>query len=333
MVLLKVLFQIRNDYLSSIAGDSIILLNLRKSLIQSGIRVDVHTDTRINLSTYDIIHIFNTIKVYESSKFMENAKKHGKKVVLTPIYWELTDYYKKLNLFSKIDEWKRNDNKRKYLFDNCDIFLPHCKADEKIIINKFGNFDKSRIVPYGAQETFLYGEKNMIKRKYGLTDYILCVGRISEQKNQINLIKALLNEHIPLVLVGQINEMSYYKKCLEIGNKQLILLDKLEPGELEALYKGSKVHVLPSWVEYPGLVNFEAGLSGCSVVTTEVGSTKDVFLNYVRYCNPNDTLSIYHQTMEAFESKHNTELQDYILKNYTWTNAAEKIKEIYLSLV
>lgn len=330
---MNVLFQIRKDYLSNVAGDSIIIKNLRENLTKLGVKVDVHTDYRINLNKYDIIHIFNTIRIKESYEFMKYAILNNKKTVLTPIYWDLRNYFKQTKQKEKIDYWNCNEKKRKFLFDNCDVYLPHCKGEAELIIKNYNTFSKYEIVSYGVDEKYLMGVKYYLKNKYGIDDYILCVGRINYQKNQLNLIKALLKEKIPLVLVGSVNDKNYFKKCMKLRKEKLFLLDNIKTSELNSIYKSAKVHVLPSWIEYPGLASLEAGASGCNIVTTEIGSTKEYFGKFVRYCNPSDVQSIYKETMEAFEIDKDNLFRDFIMENYTWMKSAKKIKEIYLSLM
>ncbi len=327
---MKVLFQIRKDFNYNIAGDTIVLKNLREKLINLGVEVDIHTDTRIDLSKYHIVHIFNIMRVQESFKFTEHAKACSKKIVLTPIFWDMTSHYQYNNLTYKLEEWSRSNKKRQRILDNCDIFLPHCKTDEENIIKNFGNAHKSIIIPYGVKKDLFTG--NIDKNPYSLRDFALCVGRIGDQKNQFNLIKSLLKENITLVLTGQVNDNDYFKKCLGLGYPKLVFIEKLKPMELKALYKEARVHVLPSWYEYPGLVNLEAGLAGCNVVTTEIGTTREVFKDFVRYCNPSSTTSIHAATMKAFESEKKNDFKEYILENYTWERVAYKLKEVYESL-
>ncbi|MBF8984822.1 glycosyltransferase [Lutibacter sp. B2] len=330
---MNVLFQIRKNYLSNIAGDSIVIKNIRKNLIKLGIKVDVHTDNRIDLTKYDLIHVFNTIRVQESYEFMKHAKMHNKKVVLTPIYWDLRPYFEKTKQQEKLESWDYNEHKRKFLFENCDVYLPHCNGEAKFILNKYATSAKCKIVPYGVDERFSMGTKHYLKNRYGIDDYILCVGRINRQKNQLGLINALAKEKIPIVLVGSVNDYDYLKQCIQAGNRKVLLLDNIKSSELNSIYKSAKVHVLPSWVEYPGLASLEAGLAGCNVVTTEIGSTKEVFGEFVKYCSPRHKESIYKETMEAFETNKNHLFRDFIIENYTWMKSAQKIKEIYLEMM
>lgn len=326
---MNVLFQIRKDYLSNIAGDSIIIQNLKKNLTNFGIKVDVCTDTKINLNKYKVVHIFNTIRVQESYQFMKHAKKHNKKIVLTPIYWDLRKYFKDTKQQKKLEYWYRCEKKRKFLFDNCDIYLPHCVGEAELIVKNYNTSSKYKCVPYGVDENFSKGSKHYLMNTYGIDECILCVARINHQKNQLGLIESISKEKIPIVLVGSVNDKEYLKKCMKVGGEKIYLLDNIKTSELNSIYKSSKVHVLPSWLEYPGLANLEAGMAGCNVVTTEIGSTKEVFGGFVKYCNPYDNQSIYKEIMEAFERKKSGLFRDFIIENYTWKKAAKKILEIY----
>ena len=330
---MNVLFQIRKNYLTNIAGDSIVMKNIRKNLMKLGIKDDVHTDCRIDLSKYDLIHVFNTIRVQESYEFMKHAKMHNKKIILTPIYWDLRTYFEETKQQIKLESWYHNEMKRKVLFENCDVYLPHCNGAAELILKNYSTSAKCKIVPYGVDERFSTGTKHYLKNRYGIDQYILCVGRINRQENQLGLINALAKEKIPIVLVGSVNDYDYLKQCMQVGNRKILLLDDIKSSELNSIYKSAKVHVLPSWVEYPGLATLEAGLAGCNVVTTEIGSTKEVFGEFVRYCNPRDEQSIYKETMEAFETNTNHLFRDCIMENYTWMKSAQKIKEIYLEMM
>ncbi len=105
--------------------------------------------------------------------------------------------------------------------------------------------------------------------------YILCVGSLSERKNQLNLIQAF--SKLPrgserLVLVGKGDT---YRKRLEMMIEQLglekdvVILDHVKPADLPALYRGAKVMAYPSFFEGFGLPIVEALVSGVPVVTSK----------------------------------------------------------------
>lgn len=330
---MKILFQIRKDYLKNIAGDSIVFLNIRQELMDLGLKVDVCTEHNIYAKNYDLVHIFNTIRVKESYEFMKNAKKYNKKVVLTPIYWDLRDFYRATNQWEKLRAWEKSEHKRKYLFENCDVFLPHCYGEAELICRNYGIANTFAIVPYGVDPNFAKGSRHFLQSRYGVDEYILCVGRIHHQKNQLNLIKALSKENIPIVLVGSVNDKEYYDDCLRAAKNNVLFLNNIKREELKSVYKSARVHVLPSWIEYPGLASLEAGMADCNVVSTEIGSTKEVLKGFVKYCNPGAIASIHSATMEAFESPKSSQLKEYIFDHYLWKETAKKIQELYAALL
>jgi glycosyltransferase involved in cell wall biosynthesis len=188
-------------------------------------------------------------------------------------------------------------------------------------------------IPYGVDESFKVGNGNYIKEKFGIKEYILCVGRIHHQKNQLSLMKAMAKESIPIILVGSINDMKYFRECMMIKKENTLILQDVNRETLKSIYKGAKVHVLPSWIEYPGLASLEAGIAGCKVVSTEIGSTKEIFSQYVDYCDPSSIDSIYHAVMSALHKKPTPDLRNHIEDNYTWSKIASKVVEVYDSLV
>ncbi|WP_053957053.1 glycosyltransferase family 4 protein [Inediibacterium massiliense] len=330
---MKVLFQIRKDYLKNPAGDTVIFNNLRKNLIQLGIKVDAYTDCNIDLQKYDMIHIFNTIRVRETYEFIRHAKKNEKKIILTPIYWDLKEYFKTTGQSEKLKFWEMSEKKRAFIFKNCDMYLPHCQEEAELIIKKYDCNTPYKVIPYGIDENFNKGETHYLKQKYGIDEYILCVGRIHIQKNQLGLIKAFQREKIPIVLVGGVNDDIYLRKCMKEAGENIYFIKNTQRSHLPSIYKSAKVHVLPSFLEYPGLVNLEAGIAGCNVITTQIGTAKSILKDFADYCNPYEINSIYKETMKAYEKKKNTQLQEFIKEHYTWEKIGFTVKQIYETMI
>ncbi len=330
---MKILFQIRKDFMNNVAGDSIVFLNLRKHLQSLGIKIDVCTDENINVKSYDLIHLFNTVRTRESYGFMKNAQRYRKKVVLTPIYWDLRDYYMQTHQNTQKEAWEKSEVKRKYLFENCDVYLPHAMGEVELIKKNYQIDTKYVIIPYGVDESFKNGNKDYIRDKYGIREYILCVGRIHPQKNQLNLLKAMSKEGISILLVGSINDKQYYKECINQKKENIMILQDIKREALKSLYKGALVHVLPSWIEYPGLASLEAGIAGCNVVSTEIGSAKEILAHYANYCNPSNVNSIYNATMSALHKQPTPDLCNYIEEHFTWHRISKKVLEVYASLI
>ena len=71
------------------------------------------------------------------------------------------------------------------------------------------------------------------------------------------------------------------------------------PEELRQLYRAASVHACVSWYETPGLVSLEAALSGCKLVVTPGGSTREYFGEDAFYCRPDDAASIRAAVVQA----------------------------------
>jgi glycosyltransferase involved in cell wall biosynthesis len=144
-------------------------------------------------------------------------------------------------------------------------------------------------------------------------------------KNQLGLIRALYDLPKPIVIVGQPAAAmpAYADQCKALGAKRgnVIFIERVPHEELPGIYALAAVHVLPSWRETPGLVSLEAAASGCRVVTTCIGSTRDYFGNLVEYCHPADHASIRTATERALGQPGSPALRNHVLEHFTWERA------------
>ena len=85
---MRVLMQIRPDAAELPGGDIIQLMKTQQYLEKIGVDVDVSRELKPNLQKYDIVHLFLlNFHFCENYTRYKNAKKQGKRVVLSPIYW------------------------------------------------------------------------------------------------------------------------------------------------------------------------------------------------------------------------------------------------------
>lgn len=329
---MKVLFYTRKNLYENPAGDTSIIRALKEHLRRLEIKVDICTDNRVSLNSYDLIHLFNAARATELYDFIKILSTENKAVVLTPIYWDLSNYLKQINQQEKLDAWRNGERKRRYIFEHIDLAIPHSKSEADMIRENYSYSKPCQIIPYGTrhikQEAFGY-----IKNKYGFEHYVLCVGRICPQKNQLSLIRALKNDEIPIVFVGNINDETYYKACIGEAKQNTVFIDKMQNHQLDNLYQHAHVHILPSWVEYPGLASLEAGAAGCNVVSTEIGSAKEIFGDMIGYCHPSSLESIRTSILKALTMPKRDLLQKYILEHYTWDKYANILQSQYKNLL
>lgn len=327
---MNVLFQIRNDYTAHIAGDSIQMQKTKEYLEKLGIRIDISTKYNIDLKEYDIVHIFNTIRINEPYKFAQNAMSQGKPYVLSTIYWNMINYIKNSKeTNSSLEWWSKYNDLRKEILNNAAALLPNSNLEMDMLKNDF-HIDKTAfIIPNGSDKFFYNANPQKFISMYGVKDFVLCVGRICHRKNQFTLINSLKNTGLKLVLIGPNSDAQYYEMCKNTADDNIIFIDQIKHYELPSAYAAAKVHVLPSWFETPGLSSLEAGLAGCNVVTTDRGSTKEYFMNMVNYCNPSSEDSINKSILDAYNKPKGDILRNHILNNYVWDIAANKTLEAY----
>jgi len=354
---MKVLMMNRKDAFDLSGGDTVQMLKTKEYLEKHGICIDISTDSKIsNINDYDLIHIFNIMTPYDSYNQLKNAKKIGKKVVLSTIYQSrelLEKYYRqglyghnklvremalRSNFFGTLKSIKRFDcnngidfktyfQMQKTLIEDADILLPNSMLEmeyiKKEISKKNTNFI---VVPNGVD--FDYIEPDIDLNIFELENFVFCPGRIEPLKNQIGIIKALEGLDITIVFAGQKNckhkvYLRDFEKLVE-KNVNIHYLGKLEYEQMIVLYKKAKVTALCSWFETTGLVALEGGCFGNNIVITQNGYTKEYFEDNADYCSPDDINSIRNAILLAFNKENNDSLKNIIKENYTWEIAAKQ---------
>ena len=108
---------------------------------------------------------------------------------------------------------------------------------------------------------------------------------------------------------------------------------------LASAYAAAKVFVLPSLFETPGIAAMEAALSGCAIVITENGGTKEYFKDMASYINPINTEELRASINELLGTDvgqlkaQNAQLRDHILTHYSWDTVGSMSLAAYESLL
>ncbi len=131
------------------------------------------------------------------------------------------------------------------------------------------------------------------KEKFHLPErFILNVGTIEDRKNLLNIVRAIHETDIPLVVVGR--KTKYYQKIAAFLKKnkmenQVIFLEGVSMDELAVLYKLADIFVYPSFFEGFGIPVIEALFSKTVVVTSntsclpEAGGKDSVYIDPDNY--------------------------------------------------
>ncbi len=245
---MRVLFQSRVDLLQKKGGDTVQVIKTAEELRKLGVEVDLDCNIGAQVDSYDLVHVFQLDWVCESYLHVLNAKKAGKKVVLSPIHHsekEVKQYEKEerytfrrvSNIFITSQEFLdvlKNvyrsffdlrklyptllsikdgfRNQQKKVLKMSDAILTQTDKEFQFLKRDFGVDISCVKIQLGVSDDFL----NPIKKKYfDFSDYILTVGRIEPRKNQLKIIEAvkLLNKtkglNLKLVIVGSLNSNNF----------------------------------------------------------------------------------------------------------------------------
>lgn len=368
--MINVLLQSRLNLFSKPGGDTIQIMDLKERLNHKGLRAKISLQLSPKLDGYHIVHLFNITRVHETYLQMINAKKQAKPVICTTIYHDLKEYNRKGRYglpkhFSKLikgngpwleyarglfnllqdrrqiipilTQWSKGyrTQQEMVLINSDKIIFNSISERNKVFshfnrLNKLINYD---IIHIGVPQNFQNSDPTIFKKKHGLKDFILCVGRIEALKNQLRLISAMENKDIPIVLIGSLNfaHRAYCKKILKLvkQRKNLYYFPYMKRHMLSSAFAAAKVHALPSWFETTGLSSIEAGLADCNVVSTNRGYAHEYLKDFAWYCDPSDTLSIRDAVTDAYFSSVKSDLKKHIKNNLNIEKTVEKTINTY----
>lgn len=178
------------------------------------------------------------------------------------------------------------------LTSQVDLFLPNSDLEKMSLLSDFGIEPKKvKVIPNGVQ--FLGAEASSPRIPY--SNFILCVARIEELKNQHILLEACKDLGLKLVLIGGLSpsQESYYKnKVLPLLDEDRVYLGELPHAELAQYYSACNVHALVSHFETCGLSSLEAAFFDKSLVLSDVGYVRSCLGDAHCYCNPTDIGSV-----------------------------------------
>jgi len=360
---LRILFQNRPQIDTFPGGDSVVMKHLQKGLISKGHKVDINANSNCDLSSYDIVHIFNFILPQITNAFARNALQQNIPFVITsmqenfPLYRnkafstfltfkQYLKYNQDYNLYSRLIELvnkhdsnvsqnQHSDNITSYFAANNAEMIFACSDKEAEYIRQLHPSSKVSVVQLGSTITESTCRQNLFVDKFGVKDFVLCVARLEVRKNQLMLLKALEDDDIPLVFAdgGFAFQQTYADLCRKFKRKgKTIFTGRLTNDFLISAYKAAAVHCLPSWFELPGLVTLEAAQYGCKVVASSWGSIVDYMGNSCYYCSPDDPESIHDAVFDAIKAPLSPQTRE-TAASFTWEKATNNVLNHYYSIL
>jgi len=358
---MKVAFISRASLYKDKGGDTIQLVNTAVHLRKLGIQVDIFlADESPDYSTYDLLHFFNIIRPDDILPHITGSERP---FVVSTIFVDYSEYEKKarqgpsavlfkflspdsIEYLKVLARFITNGAKIKstyYLFHGqkrsirkiikmAQMLLPNSKSEYERLRQSYGIQQKYSIVPNGIDNNLFIPRNAGILRDDRL---VLCVARIEGRKNQLNLIRAVVNTPYQLILIGAMatNQKDYYQQCKRAAGPNVEFIDFLEQESLLNYYQKARVHVLPSWFETTGLSSLEAAAMGCNIVITRKGDAREYFEDYAYYCDPESPDSIFKAIEQASSNSIQPGLSELVREKYTWEVAARKTLDAYVEIL
>lgn len=348
----KVAFFIRANHQEVGGGDLTQIYSTAEGLRKLGVEIQYFSDTSADLAPFDLVHCFNSPRFEETQSFFTAALHAHKSIAFSTIFWSKEEQavgIAKLSLVARAHAtfglgptkyvWGKFKNTQarfrgeqsrkieKWLFQKATILLPNSESEERELEKTYHLSHQKYHPVRNAIRVEDFKQVPTQNRR----DYVLSVGRIERRKNTKKLILACAELKLQLVLIGGAEAKDdYVQECLVLMKKYGFQHHShMSQAELRKFYYEAKVHALVGWYETPGLSNLEAACGGCSILSTDRGSTREYFRDKVVYCDPFSQQSVTKGLEKVWHRGNTGSLRDYILKHYTWDLAAKDTLKAY----
>ena len=236
----------------------------------------------------------------------------------------------------------------KIVMNSSSIITASSDYETNLIINNYNIDEKNirKISPGIDREIFTY-DSNLERE-----NILLSVGRIQEQKRQIDVLKFIdnfrkIDTNFLCYFVGgpsgksgdeYLIQLKNVVKELNIGSN-IEFLGNLTQAEIKLLMNKSKLLIHTSQFETFGLVAIEANTMGVPVLTTNTGSLTEIIEHnkngYISSKLIDGKVNNFVKNLLTDDKKFN-EISSYCLENskkYDWENTSKKLVDIYEGLI
>ncbi len=334
---MRVLFWTYPSAFQAPGGGETILLKSREYLEAAGVQVDVFDQWSTKLRDYPLVHCFHS----NYPEFWESVHHAKGRLVVTPTHWPVTN--------AKIRSWrwlKRRgrtlfgargpDKDIGYFYSLADAILPS-SATERSLLHRYCRvpLDKMTVVRNGVDPRFVNARPDAFVQQYGLSNFVLCVGRFTPNKNQLSVIRALKGCEAPLVFIGTEDPEAgdYLERCRSEAGPNVHFLGWIDHDSplLPAAFAAARVFLLPSVVDIASLAALEAAAAGCRLVVTPVGSSREYYAQHAFYVDPHSETDIREKTYAALTNERPRQPGNIDIP--TWTDVAGQLRAVYERLL
>jgi glycosyltransferase involved in cell wall biosynthesis len=352
----KVLFLNRPDAYTSWGGDTTQMVKTKESLELLGVKVEVSLNQQVDISGYDLVHIFNIQSPQIGLSYVQAAKKAGKCIIVSTIFWDMRHVFPRVpkgrllrsrselkKLYVQLRRiWTPSPPKNKIdrpevqILKAADALIPNSSAEIEHLALLFDLPEirmKSWVVPNAAEVGEAPKGPDPEPLRKLPREFVLEAARIELIKGQSLLLKGLMDRpEIPIVLVGaQHGEYSSEVSALASKRGNTWVIGRVPQEEMTYYYKRARVHALPSLRESPGLSTLEAALHGANCVVSYHSPVAEYFMGNAWICDPFSAESIGNAVLEAWIAERSGSLGRVVQTNFSYKEVAKKTLRVYES--
>lgn len=268
---MKVLFVPPMSYPLHMGGFESQVLHIFNELRLQGIDVHWFDLKSTEIRDYDIIHFHSSVTEFVSVAM--KARDLGKKIVVTTMVGSprySNNSYKFKLLMSRIPGFFYVYKKINQLYNYADGFIVLTNFEKNRLENVFNVKRKVSVIPNGIDDSYFLTQK-IDNLNIPVTNYILVVGRIEPDKNQLSLIEAAKQLNFNILIVGDpgTGMHDYFNICKEYGGENVYFWGREnDPSKMKVIYEKAALTAIPSKTEMLPLVIYESLSQGTPVLCT-----------------------------------------------------------------
>lgn len=324
-------------------------------------RADFATDR--GAAGADILHLFNVWPPAAALNLIGQSVRSGSPIVLSPIYMNLSEF---ASTRSQVSRVLRRFKKEKAIVTALEDLSEHAKKSEgaepapnfrsavrtmaeaadflvfvseheRRLIASLGVPVVNSKVVRNAVDYRKFSETSgaLFAERFGVEDYVLCVGRLESRKNQALLARAVAGTGLPIVFIGHDGDEQYADTVRAIAGPNALFIPRIEPEDdlLASAYAGARAFCLPSFAEGAPLAALEAAAAGVPLVLSNRSGEKEYFGSLATYVDPFDLLGLREAVIAAhargYDDDHRAALKDLVKRQFAWDRHVDDLIEVY----
>lgn len=303
------------------------LMAWRAHLDAQGLNTELYDPWMPLTENWDVFHFFSAMPgSYQLCEYLRNK---GLKLAITPNLW-----------VTEATKWNYPHQEIYSLLAIADRVIVNSQIEAETLAGVYElPLERFNVVHNGIEAKYLEPvDASPFLETFELEagSYLLNVGNIEPRKNQLRFLEALrAYPDLTMVTIGHARDTAYLAKCMEMGGTQFKFLGPLKYGSdmLRAAMAGARAFVMPSTLETPSIAAIEAVASGCPLLITGEGSTKEYFGSDVVYIEPFSVQSLRYGIRELLGYEIAPErLRKHIAERFTWAATSRTLAGIYTDI-